>query len=126
MINSFFAKDEVSEIWITFPDPQLKKKRKRLTSSRFLERYSRFLNDGGIVHLKTDNRVLYDYTLNLVELNRFKVYVSTDNLYSGIHNDIPDIKTFYEKSFLEQGLNITYLCFSLPHETQVQEPADED
>ncbi len=127
VINSFFSKDEISEIWITFPDPQLKKKRKRLTSSRFLERYSRFLKDGGLVHLKTDNVVLFEYTLRLAELNRFELHYSTAELYhSGISDDILEIKTFYEKGFLEQGMNITYLCFSLPHDTQVQEPADED
>lgn len=126
-INSFFAKDEVSEIWITFPDPQPKKKRKRLTSSMFLMRYTGFLKNNGLIHLKTDNRVLYRYTLRLAELNGFKIKACTDDLYhSGLSDDILSIKTFYESGFLEQGMNITYLCFSLPHEGEIQEPAEED
>ncbi|HEX2395391.1 MAG TPA: tRNA (guanosine(46)-N7)-methyltransferase TrmB [Bacteroidales bacterium] len=127
VINSFFSMNEVSEIWITFPDPQLKKKRKRLTSSRFLARYAGFLHDRGLVHLKTDNKVLYEYTLRLAEINRFEIRLKTDDLYHSVINDeILEIKTFYEKGFLEQGMNINYLCFSLPHETKIQEPADEN
>jgi tRNA (guanine-N7-)-methyltransferase len=127
LINSFFNTDEISEIWITFPDPQLKKKRKRLTSSRFLSRYSRFLKNNGIVHLKTDNYVLYQYTLKLAELNNFDIRLHTIDLYnSAITNDILEIKTFYERGFLEQGMNINYLCFSLPHEKEIQEPAGEE
>jgi len=127
VINSFFSKDEVSEIWITFPDPQLKKKRKRLTSSRFLERYSRFLKNDGLIHLKTDNLVLYEYTHSLATLNGFVIHCGTDDLYhSGVSDDILEIRTFYEKGFLDQGMNITYLCFSLPHEAKIQEPAGED
>ena len=69
MIGSFFGPEEVDEIWLTFPDPQLKKKRKRLTSPRFLNTYCTFLKKNGIVHLKTDSNVLYRYTLNLIEKN---------------------------------------------------------
>lgn len=126
-INSFFSGNEVSEIWVTFPDPQLKKKRKRLTSSGFLKRYARFLINNGLVHLKTDNRILYQYTLSLVQLNNFNIRYYTDDLYnSGITDEILGIKTFYEKGFLEQGMKITYLCFNLPNEKEIQEPADED
>lgn len=126
VINSFFALDEVGEIWITFPDPQLKKKRKRLTSPRFLERYAGFLINMGPIHLKTDNKVLYNYTLRLAEINGFDIRAKTDDLYHSMVNDgILEIKTFYEKGFLEQGMNITYICFSLPHETKIQEPPDE-
>jgi len=127
LINSFFDTDEISEIWITFPDPQLKKKRKRLTASRFLSRYSRFLINNGMVHLKTDNNVLYQYTLELAKLNHFVIRIHTSDLYhSAITDDILEIKTFYERGFLEQGMNINYLCFSLPHEKEIQEPAAED
>jgi len=127
VINSFFAAGEVSEIWITFPDPQLKKKRKRLTSPGFLTRYSGFLKNKGLIHLKTDNAVLYRYTLQLAQLNRFDIPLHTCDLYhSGITNEILEIKTFYEKGFLEQGMNINYLCFALNHEGEIQEPAGED
>ena len=81
LINSFFGPGEVDEIWITFPDPQLKKKRKRLTSSRFLTNYTRFLKNNGMVHLKTDNTVLYRYTLDLATVNSFTIRFQTDDLY---------------------------------------------
>jgi tRNA (guanine-N7-)-methyltransferase len=127
MITSFFATDEVDEIWITFPDPQLKKKRKRLTSSRFLINYSHFLKNNGLIHLKTDNVILYRYTLALARKNNLQIRLNTDDLYgSGIVNEIPDIKTFYEKQFLSQGMNITYLCFELPHGKELCEPEEEE
>lgn len=127
VINSFFSTNEVSEIWITFPDPQLKKKRKRLTSPDFLSRYTRFLSNNGLVHLKTDNRVLYEYTLAIARINEFNIRLHTDDLYnSGMSDEILEIKTFYEQGFLAQGMKITYLCFSLPHEKEIQEPAGED
>lgn len=115
-ISSFFAPDEVSEIWITFPDPQPRpaKARKRLSSSRFLTYYQKFLKENGLVHLKTDSQGLYEYTSALVAQNGLKVIISTNDLYSGIVNDpILSIKTFYEKQFLEMGKPITYLKFEL-------------
>jgi tRNA (guanine-N7-)-methyltransferase len=127
IINSFFDTNEVDEIWITFPDPQLKKRRKRLTSSKFLMNYSRFLKNNGIVHLKTDNDVLYNYTLELAKVNGFRILLHTDDLYnSGLANDILDIKTFYERQFLDQGMKINYLSFELPHEKVIEEPAEEE
>lgn len=127
MINSFFSENEVDEIWITFPDPQLKKKRKRLTAPRFLMSYSRFLKNNGLVHLKTDNDVLYQYTLELVRVNGFKILYETDDLYhSGVCDDILEIKTFYENQFLSQGMRINYLCFELPHEKEIIEPEIEE
>ena len=126
MIGSFFGPDEVDEIWLTFPDPQLKKKRKRLTSARFLNTYRTFLKNNGLVHLKTDNTVLYLYTLDLVEKNRLNLRFHSDDLYnSGFTNDILDIKTFYEHRFLDQGMKITYLCFELPHDKVIEEPVEE-
>jgi tRNA (guanine-N7-)-methyltransferase len=125
MINSFFAVQEVDEIWITFPDPQLKKKRKRLTSSRFLLNYSQFLKHNGLVHLKTDNDVLYQYTLELARINGFNILVHTSDLYhSEIQDDILEIKTFYEQQFLKLGMRINYLCFELPHKEEIHEPPD--
>lgn len=126
MINSFFNRDEVDEIWVTFPDPQLKKKRKRLTSPRFLMRYSGFLKNNGLVHLKTDNTVLYHYTLRLAKINNLHIIHYTDDLYhSGINGTATAIQTFYERQFLDLGMKITYLCFELPNEKEIVEPEDE-
>jgi tRNA (guanine-N7-)-methyltransferase len=125
-ITSFFGQGEVEEIWLTFPDPQLKKKRKRLTSARFLNNYKRFLVNNGLVHLKTDSTELYKYTLNLVHGNNLSIRHQTSDLYnSGLCNDILDIKTFYEQQFLNQGMKINYLCFELPHEKTIEEKIDE-
>jgi tRNA (guanine-N7-)-methyltransferase len=122
-ITSFFAPDEVEEIWLTFPDPQLKKKRKRLTSAGFLNQYTRILKDGGHVHLKTDSQELFAYTLDLLHYNHLPVQVSSNDLYhSKLDSDLLGIQTFYERQFLEKGMKITYLCFSLPHEKPIEEP----
>jgi len=127
MIQSFFGTDEIEEIWITFPDPQLKKKRKRLTSARFLNTYANFLKKGGLIHLKTDSPVLYQYTIDLARLNKLTVKVNTRDLYhSGIDSDILGIQTFYERQFLDQGMKITYLCFELPDGKKIEEPAEEE
>ncbi|NOU16745.1 MAG: tRNA (guanosine(46)-N7)-methyltransferase TrmB [Bacteroidales bacterium] len=118
-ISSFFSANEVSEIWITFPDPQLKRinSMKRLTSSAFLGLYKTILKPNGLIHLKTDCLALHRYTSSLVELNNLKVHTSTEDLYgSGIEDQILTIKTFYEEKFLEQNLPITYICFELSNE----------
>ncbi|MDE6856208.1 MAG: tRNA (guanosine(46)-N7)-methyltransferase TrmB, partial [Muribaculaceae bacterium] len=106
-IEQFFAPGEVDEIWITFPDPQLQKARKRLTSSRFLTNYRKFLRPGGVVNLKTDSPFLYEYTRRLVELNGFEVIALTDDLYgSGLADPVTSIKTFYEQQWLSRGKTI--------------------
>jgi tRNA (guanine-N7-)-methyltransferase len=123
LIDRMFAPDEVSEIWITFPDPQMKKVNKRLTSTRFLDNYRHILSDGGIVHLKTDSPFLYTYTHALVQENRLPVEADTDDLYaSGLADDILDIKTHYEMQWLERGLTIKYIRFALPHGVELVEP----
>ena len=123
LINSFFAENEVSEIWITFPDPQMKKVRKRLTGTRFLSLYRNILCDGGLVHLKTDSPFLYTYTHALVQGNNFVTDIDTDNLYSSdIVDDILDIKTYYERQWLSRGLTIKYIKFHLPKEGDLIEP----
>ena len=123
LINSFFAENEVSEIWITFPDPQMKKVRKRLTGTRFLGLYRNILCDGGLVHLKTDSPFLYTYTHALVQGNNFVTDIDTDNLYSSdIVDDILDIKTYYERQWLSRGLTIKYIKFHLPKEGDLIEP----
>ena len=126
LINSFFADEEVSEIWITFPDPQPKKYYKRLTSTRFLEYYQKFIKDNGYINLKTDSAELYLYTKKLVELNKLELITDTDNLYnSGIADNILSIKTFYEQQFLAQGKPIHYLKFKLNKSIKLEEPEDE-
>jgi tRNA (guanine-N7-)-methyltransferase len=114
IINRFFGEEEVAEIWLTFPDPQMKKTRKRLTSTSFLNLYKQFLKNDGIVHLKTDSNFQFTYTSALVHLNRFEILAETDNLYkSEILNETLQIKTFYEKQWLSRGINIKYIAFKL-------------
>lgn len=115
-IRSFFAAGEADEIWITFPDPQMKRRRakKRLTSPLFLDAYRTFLSPSGIIHLKTDSKPLYDYTMKVISHNRLQVNVATDNLYDGDYaGEILSIKTHYEKLFLQKGIPITYIQFML-------------
>lgn len=126
-IQNFFAPGEVEEIWITFPDPQMQKNRKRLTSTRFLDLYSYFLKPGGIIHLKTDSPFLYEYTKRLVELNGLEVIENTDDLYgSGMADPVKSIKTFYESQWLSRGKKIKLLSFRLDPQKTLIEPASED
>ena len=126
LIESFFAPGEVSEIWITFPDPQMKKVRKRLTSTRFMDHYRKVLVDGGKIHLKTDSPFLYRYTSLMTALNSLPVVADTDDLYASAQADeILDIKTHYERQWLARGLTIKYICFGLPANGALEEP-DED
>lgn len=112
MINHFFEANEVSEIWITFPDPQMKRVNRRLTSCRFMKEYSNILKEDGVIHLKTDSDFLYIYTKAMIEENNLEVLFDTDNLYqSDIEDKVLTIQTFYEKQWLKRGLNIKYLKF---------------
>lgn len=123
LITHFFAPGEVSEIWITFPDPQMKKTRKRLTSTRMIELYREILAENGIIHLKSDSPFLYTYTRAMVQENKFPVLVDTDDLYnSGIDDDILSIKTFYEQQWLERGKSIKYIKFVCEPRTELIEP----
>lgn len=122
IITQFFGSEEIAEIWLTFPDPQMKKTRKRLTSTFFLNRYRQFLKKDGIVHLKTDSNFQYTYTRILVHENKFEILKETDNLYSSdLLNDRLRIKTFYEKQWLSRGIAIKYLAFGL-NNTEFIEP----
>ena len=126
IIERFFAPDEVQEIWLTFSDPQMKNPRKRLTSTYFMERYRKFLVDGGIVHLKTDSNFLYTYTRLMVEKNQLPELLATDDLYHSQGIDeatarILSIHTYYENMWIERGLNIKYVKFRLPREGVLQE-----
>lgn len=127
IVDRFFAPDEVQEIWLTFSDPQMKNYRKRLTATPFMERYRRFLVDGGIVHLKTDSNFLFTYTSYLVERNHLPLLFRTDDLYhtDGIDPEtskILSIQTYYEAQWIDRGLNIRYMKFRLPHEGTLEEP----
>ncbi len=115
-INSFFATDEVDEIWITFPDPHPggRNANKRLTSPRFMNMYRQFLKNNGPVHLKTDNSELYDYTKTIISHNKLENIMGTNDLYSEIlTDDIFSIRTHYENIFLNKGLKINFLSFRL-------------
>jgi tRNA (guanine-N7-)-methyltransferase len=122
-ITSFFAENEISEIWITFADPQLKRSRKRLTGIMFLNRYKKILKDRGIIHLKTDSRFLHEYTLELAIQNSLQIIEANSDIYgSNRADDILSIKTFYEQQFLKQGFAITYLAFCLNSASALKEP----
>jgi len=121
-INSFFKTDEVDEIWITFPDPHPggRNSNKRLTSPWYLNSYRQFLKNKGIIHLKTDNEELFNYTKTTVIQNNLEIIVSTSDLYSeSLSDDILSIKTHYEKIFLNAGLKINYICFRLDKEKMI-------
>jgi len=111
----YFAKGEIDEIWITFPDPQpqLSREKKRLTSPRFLEKYIEVLKPGGYVNLKTDNDGLYAYTAEKIQELKLKEHVNTADLYnSEFADEVLSIKTYYEKKYLADNKNINYLKFS--------------
>ena len=129
-IDRFFAPNEVSEIWLTFSDPQMKKATKRLTSTYFLERYRRFLVDGGVIHLKTDSNFLYTYTEELLKVNGIVPECSTRDLYGNSNSSLftlnssldLTIQTYYEQMRRERGIPIKYLRFRLAHNGELQEP----
>lgn len=122
-LTRFFAQNEVDEIWITFPDPQMKKATKRLTSSYFMQRYQQIMKDGGLVNLKTDSPFLYEYTCEMVKANDYKVEVATNNLYhSDFTDDILNLKTHYEHQWLDRGMTIKYISFHLVHKQNLIEP----
>lgn len=113
-LPSFFAPGEVEELWITFPDPQLKKTNKRLTSTRFLGYYRNFLTPEGVVNLKTDSPFLYEYTRRLVEENGLEQLQATDDLYATPGECVEkEIKTFYEQQWLARGKTIKLLKFRI-------------
>lgn len=123
MIHSFFAPGEVDEIWLTFPDPQIKKPRKRLSGSRFLDTYRDFLKPDGVIHLKTDSRFLYLYTRALLQDNDINPLTDTDDLYNNLPVDeVLSLRTFYEEKWLAHNIPIKYLQFSLPLGGDLKEP----
>lgn len=123
LIPHFFAKKEIAEIWLTFPDPQMSKTNKRLTSTRFMKEYNRILKPDGIIHLKTDSNFLYTYTKAMVAENQLNVFFETDNLYnSGLTDDILQIQTFYEQQWRSRGLAIKYIQFQCQKNEKWKEP----
>jgi len=139
-INSFFSEDEVAEIWITFPDPHpgRRNSNKRLTSPWFLNSYRHFLKNNGLIHLKTDNKELYDFTTRVLSDNNLETIFTTNDLYSekitttdlpsensgntySFFEDILSIRTHYENIFREAGLRINYLSFRLGKSKIIQD-----
>ena len=127
IIERFFSEDEVQEIWLTFSDPQMKNPRKRLTSTYFMERYRKFLIDGGIIHLKTDSNFLFTYTTYMVEKNHLPLLLRTEDLYSehsenSAYSEARAIQTYYESMWIARGLNIKYMKWQLPSAGILEEP----
>ena len=146
-ITAFFGPSEVSEIWLTFSDPQLSgSQNSRLSSPMFLARYRSFLKPGGIVHLKTDSRFLYEYTMSVARANNLDILACSTDVYgnnshsgplfshSGLDpeslttdlDEVTGVQTFYEKMFLDMGLPITYMAFVIDHDGDYAYPTDFD
>lgn len=126
LLEQFFAPGEISEIWITFPDPQMKKVNKRLTGTRMVEMYRRLLAPGGIIHLKSDSPFLYAYTKMMAHHNGLEVLADTSDLYATIAPDDPilNIRTHYEQQWLDRGLTIKYFAFRPASDSPLAEPPE--
>lgn len=115
LIDSLFAENEIFEIWITFPDPQIKYKRTkhRLTNRVFLEKYRFILKEDGVIHLKTDSEFLHGYTLGVLHGMKQEILYANHDVYrnEGSPEEVTGIQTFYEKEFLKKGKPITYIKF---------------
>lgn len=117
LIHHIFTQNEVSEIWITFPDPQIKYKRTkhRMTNSAFLDNYKKILKPNGLMHLKTDSEFMYGYTLGLLHGLGYEVLYANHNIYKneGAPAEVTGIQTFYESQYLEVNKSITYIQFRI-------------
>jgi len=117
LIGHIFAEQEVDEIWITFPDPQIKYKRTkhRMTNAEFLHLYKKILKPGGIMNLKTDSEFMHGYTLGLLHGEGHEVLYANHNVYEnhGAPEEVTAIQTFYEKQYLEINKAITYIRFKI-------------
>lgn len=133
LLPAFFAAGEVSELWITFPDPQMRKANKRLVGTRFLDMYRKCLADGGMVRLKTDSPFLYEYATEMLRSSGIAPTACTCDLYAdGMAQGtdlilpegakVPNIRTHYEQLWLDRGLNIKYIEFPLSHAASLVEP----
>ncbi len=127
-LEKFFGANEVEQIWITFPDPQMKKATKRLTSTYFMQRYHNMLCPHGLIRLKTDSPFLYTYTREMIRLNQYPLLMDTEDLYNPhtilppMHEQVRAIQTHYERQWLERGMTIKYLEWQLPEKQAYQEP----
>ncbi len=117
LVDQLFEENEVSEIWITFPDPQIKYKRTkhRMTNTVFLEKYRTILQSNGFVHLKTDSEFMHGYTLGLLHGQGHEVIYANHDVYKneGSPDEVLMIQTFYENQYLEKGKPITYIQFRI-------------
>ena len=117
LVDHIFAENEIDEIWITFPDPQIKYKRTkhRLTNSEFLQKYKYILKPGGVVNLKTDSEFMHGYTLGLLHGEGHEILHANHDVYKNVYSpkEVTGIQTFYEKQYLEQGKPITYIQFKI-------------
>jgi tRNA (guanine-N7-)-methyltransferase len=117
LVDQVFAEGEVDEIWITFPDPQIKWKRTkhRMTNPEFLNKYKHILTKEGIIHLKTDSEFMHGYTLGILEGLGHDILYAHHNIY--VNHEAPEevvgIQTFYEQQYLDKNKSITYLKFRL-------------
>lgn len=132
LLDRFFSEGEVDEIWITFPDPQMKKVRKRLTGTTFMALYRKVMKPSGRINLKTDSPFLYTYTSLMARLNNFPILADSPDLYdtaaphaASLDPALREIRTYYERQWLARGLTIKYLSFLLPPEGPLEEPQDE-
>ncbi|MCG1035234.1 tRNA (guanosine(46)-N7)-methyltransferase TrmB [Polaribacter sargassicola] len=117
LVDFIFANNEVSEIWITFPDPQIKYQRTkhRMTNSSFLKKYHRVLNENGVINLKTDSEFMHGYTLGLLHGEGHEILYANHTVYKneGAPKEVTETQTFYENQYLEIGKPITYIKFKL-------------
>lgn len=120
LVDYFFAENEVDEIWITFPDPQIKYRRTkhRMTHPDFLERYKKILKPGGIIHLKTDSEFLHGFTLGLLQGAGYEIITAHHDIYGAPEYEpgtplLREIKTYYEELFSSKGKTITYIKFRI-------------
>ena len=131
MLSRFFAPDEIAEIWITFPDPQMKKATKRLTSSFFMQRYQEVIIPDGLIHLKTDSPFLSTYTREMIRINRYPLIADTADLYAPANANQPllheaqALQTHYEQQWLDRGLKINYITWKLTKKSDFIEPTIE-
>ena len=119
LVDAIFAENEVSEIWITFPDPQIKFQRTkhRMTNSSFMKKYHNILNEDGIMNLKTDSEFMHGYTLGLLHGEGHEVLYANHTVYKneGAPKEVTETQTFYEKQYLEVDKAITYIKFRLKY-----------
>jgi tRNA (guanine-N7-)-methyltransferase len=123
LLPHFFAPGEVSEIWLTFPDPQMKKRSKRLTSTNMMERYRQLLKPKGTIHLKTDSQFMFTYTQAMAAVNNLPIITSYEDIDQDMQdNSILSIQTYYEQQWRARGISIKYLSFTLEPCAEWKEP----